>query len=63
MGRYYAMDRDKRWVSPSHYCPDNSCDECRYERTKIAFEGLTQGVGEKIALDQLIQVCNASSVP
>ncbi len=30
IGRYYAMDRDKRW-----------------ERIKIAFEALTQGVGEK----------------
>ena len=29
-GRYYAMDRDKRW-----------------ERVKIAFEGLVQGLGEK----------------
>ena len=28
----------------------------RYERTKIAFEGLTQGIGEKTALDQLIKV-------
>lgn len=30
IGRYYAMDRDKRW-----------------ERIKIAFEALTQGIGEK----------------
>ena len=30
MGRYYAMDRDKRW-----------------ERVKIAYEGLTMGVGEE----------------
>ena len=29
-GRYYAMDRDKRW-----------------ERIKIAYEGLVQGLGEK----------------
>ena len=29
-GRYYAMDRDKRW-----------------ERVKIAYEGLVQGLGEK----------------
>lgn len=28
-GRYYAMDRDKRW-----------------ERVKLAYEGLCQGVGE-----------------
>ena len=40
MGRYYAMDRDKR-----------------YERTKIAYEGLTKGVGEEVPVDQLIQVC------
>lgn len=39
MGRYYAMDRDKR-----------------YERTKIAYEGLTKGVGEAVLVDQLIQV-------
>ena len=39
MGRYYAMDRDKR-----------------YERTKIAYEGLTKGVGEAVPVDQLIQV-------
>ncbi|KAJ1655016.1 hypothetical protein IWQ61_005158 [Dispira simplex] len=30
MGRYYAMDRDKRW-----------------ERIQLAFDGLTQGKGEK----------------
>ncbi|KND04804.1 2,3-bisphosphoglycerate-independent phosphoglycerate mutase [Spizellomyces punctatus DAOM BR117] len=30
VGRYYAMDRDKRW-----------------ERIKVAYEGLVQGVGEK----------------
>lgn len=30
IGRYYAMDRDKRW-----------------ERVKVAFEGLTEGKGEK----------------
>jgi 2,3-bisphosphoglycerate-independent phosphoglycerate mutase len=29
-GRYYAMDRDKRW-----------------ERVQIAYDGLTQGVGEQ----------------
>jgi 2,3-bisphosphoglycerate-independent phosphoglycerate mutase len=28
-GRYYAMDRDKRW-----------------ERVKLAYEGLTEGKGE-----------------
>ena len=39
MGRYYAMDRDKR-----------------YERTKLAFEGLTQGIGECVTTDQLIAV-------
>ena len=39
MGRYYAMDRDKR-----------------YERTKIAYEGLTKGVGESVPIDKLIQV-------
>lgn len=38
MGRYYAMDRDKR-----------------FERTKIAYEGLTKGVGEAVPVDQLIQ--------
>ncbi|KDR80714.1 hypothetical protein GALMADRAFT_222317 [Galerina marginata CBS 339.88] len=31
IGRYYAMDRDKRW-----------------ERVKIAIDGLVQGVGEKV---------------
>jgi 2,3-bisphosphoglycerate-independent phosphoglycerate mutase len=30
IGRYYAMDRDKRW-----------------ERTKIAFQALTKGEGQK----------------
>ena len=39
IGRYYAMDRDKR-----------------YERTKIAYEGLTKGVGEEVPAHQLIQV-------
>lgn len=38
MGRYYAMDRDKR-----------------YERTKIAFDGLTRGVGERVQADNLIK--------
>ena len=44
MGRYYAMDRDKR-----------------YERTKIAYEGLTKGVGEAVPVNQLIQVSTESS--
>ena len=39
VGRYYAMDRDKR-----------------YERTKLAFEGLVKGQGETVARDSLIQV-------
>ena len=39
MGRYYAMDRDKR-----------------YERTKIAFEGLTKGLGERVEPDNLTKV-------
>lgn len=39
MGRYYAMDRDKR-----------------RERTKLAYEGLTQGIGEKVSIDGLIQL-------
>lgn len=39
VGRYYAMDRDKR-----------------YERTKLAYEGLTKGVGEAVPVNQLIQV-------
>jgi hypothetical protein len=28
----------------------------RYERIKVAYEGLTQGVGEKVTLDQLTKV-------
>ena len=44
MGRYYAMDRDKR-----------------YERTKIAYEGLTKGVGEEVPVDKLIQVRTLAS--
>eukprot|EP00127_Corallochytrium_limacisporum_P004247 Clim_evm192s157 gene=Clim_evmTU192s157 len=36
-GRYYAMDRDKRW-----------------ERIQIAYEMLTQGKGEGVQLDALI---------
>jgi 2,3-bisphosphoglycerate-independent phosphoglycerate mutase len=39
MGRYYAMDRDKRW-----------------ERIKIAYEGLVQGTGETTTLDKVIDV-------
>ena len=38
-GRYYAMDRDKR-----------------YERTKLAYEGLVKGQGERVSRDDLIQV-------
>ncbi|XP_031567339.1 2,3-bisphosphoglycerate-independent phosphoglycerate mutase-like [Actinia tenebrosa] len=38
-GRYYAMDRDKRW-----------------ERIKIAFEGLVQGKGETTTLNKCIDV-------
>lgn len=38
MGRYYAMDRDKRW-----------------ERIKIAFEGMVQGTGDKVKQDDLIK--------
>lgn len=39
MGRYYAMDRDKR-----------------HERIKLAYEGLTQGIGEKVSPSDLIRV-------
>ena len=28
----------------------------RYERIKVAYEGLTQGVGENVSLDQLTKV-------
>ena len=38
-GRYYAMDRDKR-----------------YERTKIAYEGLVQGIGEESSSAELIDL-------
>ncbi|XP_065071687.1 2,3-bisphosphoglycerate-independent phosphoglycerate mutase-like [Rhopilema esculentum] len=41
-GRYYAMDRDKR-----------------FERNKIAFEGLVQGAGEETTLDNLIKTIEA----
>lgn len=37
MGRYYAMDRDKRW-----------------ERIKIAYEGMVKGVGDKVKKEDLI---------
>ncbi|XP_053202501.1 2,3-bisphosphoglycerate-independent phosphoglycerate mutase-like [Panonychus citri] len=37
MGRYYAMDRDKRW-----------------ERTKIAYDGLVQGIGDVVSADKII---------
>ena len=39
MGRYYAMDRDKR-----------------HERVKIAYEGLTQGIGQKATVQNIIEV-------
>ena len=39
MGRYYAMDRDKRW-----------------ERIKIAFDGLIDGKGEEVSEDKLIEL-------
>ena len=39
IGRYYAMDRDKRW-----------------ERIKIAYEGLVQGKGEEANLEQVVNV-------
>ena len=42
IGRYYAMDRDKR-----------------YERTKLAFEGLVKGEGERVSSDNLIQVTSS----
>ncbi|VDP21290.1 unnamed protein product [Soboliphyme baturini] len=42
IGRYYAMDRDKRW-----------------ERNKIAYEGLVAGVGEKTTVDKLTDVIKA----
>lgn len=42
-GRYYAMDRDKR-----------------YERTKIAFEGLVKGEGERVSSSNLIEVTTHS---
>ena len=39
IGRYYAMDRDKRW-----------------ERIKLAYEGLVQGTGEVTTADNVIEV-------
>ena len=39
VGRYYAMDRDKRW-----------------ERIKIAYEALVQGIGETTTTDKVIEV-------
>ena len=39
VGRYYAMDRDKR-----------------FERNKIAFEGMVQGIGEVATPDTVIEV-------
>ena len=39
-GRYYAMDRDKR-----------------YERTKIAYDGIVSGIGRPASLDHVIEVC------
>ena len=44
-GRYYAMDRDKR-----------------YERTKLAFEGLVKGEGERVTPDNLIQVTSMNTI-
>ena len=39
VGRYYAMDRDKRW-----------------ERIKIAYEALVQGIGATTTTDKVIEV-------
>lgn len=39
VGRYYAMDRDKR-----------------FERNKIAYEGMVQGIGEVASPDTIIDV-------
>lgn len=38
-GRYYAMDRDKR-----------------YERTKVAYDGIVSGVGHATSPDHVIEV-------
>ena len=43
VGRYYAMDRDKRW-----------------ERIKIAYEALVQGIGETTTPDKVIEVYKKS---
>jgi len=39
-GRYYAMDRDKR-----------------YERIKVAYDGIVNGVGQAADPDHVIKVC------
>lgn len=39
VGRYYAMDRDKR-----------------YERNKIAYEGMVKGIGETTTPAEVIEV-------
>ena len=39
IGRYYAMDRDRR-----------------FERNKIAFEGLVKGTGETTTADKVVEV-------
>lgn len=44
-GRYYAMDRDKR-----------------YDRIKIAYDGMVNGVGEVVNPDQVIDVRNKGCV-
>lgn len=41
-GRYYAMDRDKR-----------------FERNKIAYEGLVKGIGEEATIENLIKAIEA----
>ena len=42
-GRYYAMDRDKR-----------------YERIKIAYDGMVNGTGEVVSPDHVIDVCHVA---
>ncbi|XP_072027250.1 2,3-bisphosphoglycerate-independent phosphoglycerate mutase-like [Amphiura filiformis] len=42
IGRYYAMDRDKR-----------------HERTKLAYEGLVQGIGTATTKEKVIEHCNS----
>ena len=44
VGRYYAMDRDKRW-----------------ERIKIAYEGLVQGSGQVTSADKVLEVCTVDN--